>query len=96
MPAHSRSKNGVASLAYVAGIHAFSASFNEEADGRSKAGHNERGAAFKGSSRPPGLASHRCGAKRFRTSMLFASRPMPARKGRAADGPLYVRAATYC
>jgi len=23
MPAHSRSKNGVASLAYVAGIHAF-------------------------------------------------------------------------
>jgi hypothetical protein len=25
MPAHSRSKNGVASLAYVAGIHVFTA-----------------------------------------------------------------------
>jgi hypothetical protein len=25
MPAHSRSKNGVASLAYVAGIHVFAA-----------------------------------------------------------------------
>jgi hypothetical protein len=28
MPAHSRSKNGVASLAYVAGIHAFTGSRN--------------------------------------------------------------------
>jgi hypothetical protein len=29
MPAHSRSKNGVASLAYVAGIHVFTAAHQE-------------------------------------------------------------------
>jgi hypothetical protein len=29
MPAHSRSKNGVASLAYVAGIHVFAVPINQ-------------------------------------------------------------------
>jgi hypothetical protein len=41
MPAHSRSKNGVASLAYVAGIHVFSAE-EEDVDGRNKSGHDGR------------------------------------------------------
>jgi hypothetical protein len=38
MPAHSRSKNGVASLAYVAGIHAFT---QQDVDGRDRPGHDE-------------------------------------------------------
>jgi hypothetical protein len=38
MPAHSRSKNGVASLAYVAGIHVFAA--KQDVDGRDKPGHD--------------------------------------------------------
>ena len=40
MPAHSRSKNGVASLAYVAGIHVFLYSKKQDVDGRHKAGHD--------------------------------------------------------
>jgi hypothetical protein len=41
MPAHSRSKNGVASLAYVAGIHVFlGAQQTEDVDGRDKPGHD--------------------------------------------------------
>ena len=41
MPAQSRSKNGVASLAYVAGIHAISES-KKDVDGRdNKPGHDE-------------------------------------------------------
>ena len=40
MPAHSRSKNGVASLAYVAGIHVLAAAPNEDVDGRNKSGHD--------------------------------------------------------
>jgi hypothetical protein len=40
MPAHSRSKNGVASLAYVAGIHVFDAG-QQDVDGRNKSGHDE-------------------------------------------------------
>jgi hypothetical protein len=36
MPAHSRSKNGVASLAYVAGIHVFLAARKQDVDGRDK------------------------------------------------------------
>jgi hypothetical protein len=36
MPAHSRSKNGVASLAYVAGIHVLSALSNKDVDDRNK------------------------------------------------------------
>jgi hypothetical protein len=39
MPAHSRSKNGVASLAYVAGIHVFEPA-NKDVDGRNKSGHD--------------------------------------------------------
>ena len=39
MPGHSRSKNGVASLAYVPGIHDF-APPNEVVDGRDKPGHD--------------------------------------------------------
>ncbi len=44
MPAHSRPKDGVASLAYVAGIHVFTASHqNRDVDGRDKPGHDEKG-----------------------------------------------------
>jgi len=42
MPGHSRSKNGVASLAYVPGIHALSDAANKDVDGRNKSGHDER------------------------------------------------------
>jgi hypothetical protein len=41
MPAHSRSKNGVASLAYVAGIHVLNAASKQDMDGRNKSGHDE-------------------------------------------------------
>ena len=41
MPAHGRSKNGVASLAYVAGILDFTPP--EQADGRNKSGRGEVG-----------------------------------------------------
>jgi hypothetical protein len=40
MPAHSRSKNGVASSACVAGIHVLSAAANKDVDGRNKSGHD--------------------------------------------------------
>jgi hypothetical protein len=40
MPAHSRSKNGVASLAYVAGIHALLALNSKVVDGRDEPGHD--------------------------------------------------------
>jgi|GEM_PF-3386139 hypothetical protein len=39
MPGHSRSKNGVASLAYVPGIHAFVRA-TKDVDGRVKPGHD--------------------------------------------------------
>jgi hypothetical protein len=39
MPAHSRSKNGVALLAYVAGIHVLLL-LREDVDGRDKPGHD--------------------------------------------------------
>jgi hypothetical protein len=39
MPAHSRSKDGVASLAYVAGIHIL-LPFKIDVDGRDKPGHD--------------------------------------------------------
>ena len=39
MPAHSRSKNGVASLAYVAGIHCCAVQ-PKDVDGRVKPGHD--------------------------------------------------------
>jgi hypothetical protein len=38
MPAHSRPKDGVASLAYVAGIHALAT--KQGVDGRDKPGHD--------------------------------------------------------
>jgi hypothetical protein len=41
MPALSRSKNGVASLAYVAGIHVLWNINEEDVDGRNKPGHDE-------------------------------------------------------
>jgi urease subunit beta len=41
MPAHSRSKNGVASLAYVAGIHVLLRGPSKDVDGRVKPGHDE-------------------------------------------------------
>jgi hypothetical protein len=40
MPAHSRSKNGVALLAYVAGIHVLKSSRAKGVDGRNKSGHD--------------------------------------------------------
>jgi hypothetical protein len=39
MPAHSRPKDGVASLAYVAGIHALVT--KQGVDGRDKPGHDD-------------------------------------------------------
>jgi hypothetical protein len=39
MPAHSRSKNGVASLAYVADIHVLNRRY-KDVDGRNKSGHD--------------------------------------------------------
>jgi hypothetical protein len=41
MPGHSRSKNGVASLAYVPGIHVLMHQRKENVDGRDKPGHDE-------------------------------------------------------
>jgi len=41
MPADSRSKNGVASLAYVAGIHVFLIESAQDVDGRNKSGHDD-------------------------------------------------------
>jgi len=42
MPAHSRPKDGVASLAYVAGIHVFlTPQSKQDVDGRTKSGHDE-------------------------------------------------------
>jgi hypothetical protein len=40
MPAHSRSKNGVASLAYVAGIHVFQPRRIKDVDSRDEPGHD--------------------------------------------------------
>jgi hypothetical protein len=40
MPGHSRSKNGVASLAYVPGIHVLMHQSNKDVDGRDKPGHD--------------------------------------------------------
>src|SRR5438046_6462077 len=42
MPGHSRPKDGVATLAYVPGIHAFLFSLKQGVDGRDKPGHDER------------------------------------------------------
>jgi hypothetical protein len=39
MPGHSRSKNGVASLAYLPGIHVFLCRAPKRVDGRDKPGH---------------------------------------------------------
>jgi hypothetical protein len=41
MPAHSRLKDGVASLAYVAGIHVLMLRQHKDVDGRNKSGHDE-------------------------------------------------------
>jgi hypothetical protein len=41
MAGHSRSKNGVASLAYVPAIHVFLAQTPKGVDARHKAGHDE-------------------------------------------------------
>jgi phosphoribosylformylglycinamidine synthase subunit PurS len=48
MPGHSRSKNGVASLAYVPGIHVFYLpSCKQGVDGRDKPGQDGNGFAMK-------------------------------------------------
>ena len=41
MPAHSRPRDGVASLAYVADIHVFLYAESKDVDARHKAGHDE-------------------------------------------------------
>jgi hypothetical protein len=41
MAGHSRSKNGVASLAYVPAIHAFLPERREDVDARDERGHDE-------------------------------------------------------
>jgi hypothetical protein len=41
-PGRSRSKNGVALLAYVPGIHLFVRVSSQDVDGRNKSGHDER------------------------------------------------------
>ena len=41
MPAHSRPKDGVASLAYVAGIHVLGFRSKKDVDGRDKPSHDE-------------------------------------------------------
>ena len=41
MPGHSRSKNGVASLAYAPGIHVFEHAA-KDVDGRDKPGHHKK------------------------------------------------------
>jgi hypothetical protein len=44
MPGHSRPKDGVASLAYVPGIHVFLLrSIKQDVDGRDKPGHDDFG-----------------------------------------------------
>jgi hypothetical protein len=40
MAGHSRSKNGVASLAYVPAIHAFDTRQKQDVDARDKRGHD--------------------------------------------------------
>ena len=40
MPGHSRAKDGVASLAYVPGIHVFNLRSCKDVDGRDEPGHN--------------------------------------------------------
>ena len=40
MPGHSRSKNGVASLAYDPAFHVLLAAFKKDVDARHKAGHD--------------------------------------------------------
>ena len=41
MPGHSHSKNGVASLAYVPGIHVLDSKALKDVDGRHKPSHDE-------------------------------------------------------
>jgi DNA replication and repair protein RecF len=45
MAGHSRSKNGVASLAYVPAIHVF-LSCRKDVDARHRAGHDDRRGSF--------------------------------------------------
>ena len=48
MAGHSRSKNGVASLAYVPAIHVFAAAPKEDVDARDKPGHDEMNNSVSG------------------------------------------------
>jgi hypothetical protein len=47
MLGHSRSKNGVAPLAYVPGIHALLLADEKDVDGRDKAGHDQERAVVR-------------------------------------------------
>jgi hypothetical protein len=47
MLGHSRSKNGVASLAYVPGIHVLRPLSEKDVDGRHRPGHDEPKSEFR-------------------------------------------------
>jgi len=85
MPGHSRSKNGVAWLAYVPGIHVFRG-LEEDVDGRVKPGHDAQTRHFPRRRTRPIL----CRWRKARTSAIppsirkktRPSRPAPRRRGR--------------
>jgi hypothetical protein len=56
MPGHSRSKNGVASLAYVPSIHVCECSSKQDVDGGDEPGHDEKSDSFSGRHASPEIA----------------------------------------
>jgi hypothetical protein len=68
MAGHSRSKNGVASLAYVPAIHVFMG-IEQDVDARHKAGHDESLPTIRGTySAGLAAAAARSAAARFSTT----------------------------
>jgi len=59
MAGHSRSKNGVASLAYVPAIHAFPTRRKQDVDARDKRGHDGKGCPRPIAAAAPGLRAGR-------------------------------------
>ena len=70
MPADSRSKNGVASVAYVAGIHDLIASWKKDVDGRNKSGHDGKGDNRNQLPHPPRASSTACNEMRDQAEIL--------------------------
>ena len=81
MPAHSRSKNGVASLAYVAGIHVLTAFSKKDVGGRDEPGHDEYN--FMCSPR-----HFICVHSSLSPGSYSASRPMRSRQSSAVQGSI--------